>query len=233
MAYVTRVPGTVIAAASHNAEYRDQVVSVFATIAARDAAITVPVRGMMAYCTVPGRMFLRGASVWYEAGVADAVANVRRYQASRAAVQNIATNYTTPSTATVSWDTEQVDTDNMAAVPWTSITLTEGIWVSSGYLRVTLTASVTVQASIPATGNTPYVQLLLGASVVHAQGLGHLTANNATASLFTFANLSSMFVVPNAGTTLQVQVVVPTAWTAGTPAMAANLDASLTMLKVG
>ena len=233
MAYVTRVPGTVIAAASHNSEYRDQVVSVFATTAARDAAITVPVRGMMAYCTVPGRMFIRGASAWYEAAVVDSVALARRYQASRAAVQNIAANYTAATTATVSWDTEQVDTDNMAAVPWTSITLTEGVWVSSGYLRVTLTASATTPATVAANAALPYVQLLLGAAVVHAQTLGHLIANNTTVSTFTFANLGSMFVVPNAGAALQVQVVVPAIWTAGVPAMAANLDASLTLVKVG
>lgn len=47
--YHTRSPGNTITAANHNEFIRDQVVNQFASTAARDAAITSPVEGMVCY----------------------------------------------------------------------------------------------------------------------------------------------------------------------------------------
>lgn len=49
MPYITNVPATAITAAWGNANVRDQAVSQFATVAARDSAITSPVAGMVCY----------------------------------------------------------------------------------------------------------------------------------------------------------------------------------------
>lgn len=49
MPYTTNVAGTTITAAWGNANVRDQVVTPFATAAARTSAITVPVEGMVSY----------------------------------------------------------------------------------------------------------------------------------------------------------------------------------------
>jgi hypothetical protein len=46
--YNTRVAGTTITAAAHNTDVRDQVVSQFASAAARNSAITSPLEGMLA-----------------------------------------------------------------------------------------------------------------------------------------------------------------------------------------
>lgn len=49
MGYVTVAAGTAITSSWANAEVRDQVVSVFASSAARDSSVTSPVEGMYAY----------------------------------------------------------------------------------------------------------------------------------------------------------------------------------------
>jgi len=49
MPYTTIVAGTYATAAWANANVRDQVITTFATTTARDAAITAPVEGMVAY----------------------------------------------------------------------------------------------------------------------------------------------------------------------------------------
>jgi hypothetical protein len=46
--YNTRVAGTTITAAAHNTDVRDQVVSQFASAAARNSAISAPLEGMLA-----------------------------------------------------------------------------------------------------------------------------------------------------------------------------------------
>ena len=207
MAYVTRVPGTVIAAASQNSEYRDQVVSVFATTAARDAAITVPVRGMMCYCTVPGRMFVRGAAGWYEVGVADAPAQVRRYLARRVATQAV-TNTLNTST-TISWDTEDVDSDAMAVPPWTSLTLSDGVWVFSGFaeLIATITAA---PAGLPVFPRLDTVVSGIASQVglsTFSGAFGPVVGANVMR-----ASISGVAAVA-AGATVSVSVIIGTAWT--------------------
>jgi hypothetical protein len=47
--YTTNVPGTTITAAYGNANIRDQVVTPFATAAARTSAVSSPVQGMLSY----------------------------------------------------------------------------------------------------------------------------------------------------------------------------------------
>ena len=51
MSYVTLVAGSVITASWANANVRDQMISPFASSAARDAAITSPINGMIATTT--------------------------------------------------------------------------------------------------------------------------------------------------------------------------------------
>lgn len=232
MGYVTRVPGTAILAASHNSEYRDQVISVFASTAARDAAITVPVRGMMCFVTATGRMYVRSATAWREVGIADSQSTVRQYRASTAAATGTAVPNTANTTA-LSWATEVVDTDGMAAVPFTALTLTEGVWAVSVTVqhRVVTAAASTFQWPA-ASGVLPaVVELNVGGTVMQRQKL--FTNNggtpNITASLIVdnFAHVG--LVVPvAAATTLTVQTTqtAPTVTGTATVTLGGQLQAT-------
>lgn len=67
MAYTTSVAGTTITASWANANVRDQGVTPFATISARDSAITAPVNGMLCYVTSTG-IFYGYNGAWLEFG---------------------------------------------------------------------------------------------------------------------------------------------------------------------
>lgn len=64
MPYTTVVPGTVISTVYGNANIRDQVITPFANAAARDAAITSPVRGMVAYLTDTDLLWRYNGTKW-------------------------------------------------------------------------------------------------------------------------------------------------------------------------
>lgn len=64
MAYTTLVAGTTITAAWANASVRDQVITPFASVAARDSAITVPVNGMFSTTTDTGYIWRYTTSKW-------------------------------------------------------------------------------------------------------------------------------------------------------------------------
>jgi hypothetical protein len=147
MGYVTRVPGTAILASSHNTEYRDQVISVFASTGARDAAITVPVRGMMCFVTATGRMYVRSATAWREVAVTDSQATARQYRATAPITNTSVSNVATGAT-NLSLSVEVTDTDAMAAVPFTSLTLTEGVWAISGYVSWRVVTAAASTASV-------------------------------------------------------------------------------------
>jgi hypothetical protein len=64
MPYSTIVAGTTVSAAVANTNWRDQVVSQFATAAARDSAITAPVEGMVAYLEDTDTLTTYTGSAW-------------------------------------------------------------------------------------------------------------------------------------------------------------------------
>lgn len=68
MAYTTLVAGTTITASWANANVRDQTVSPFADSTARDAAITAPVDGMLAYLTGTNSLSSYDGSAWCSTG---------------------------------------------------------------------------------------------------------------------------------------------------------------------
>ena len=64
MPYTTVVAGTTITAAWSNANVRDQVITPFADSAARSAAITSPVEGMVSFLTGNNRLDVYNGSSW-------------------------------------------------------------------------------------------------------------------------------------------------------------------------
>ena len=68
MAYTTLVAGTTITATWANTNVRDQGVSLFATTAARDAAITAPTEGLVSYQTDTNTITTYSGSAWSSIG---------------------------------------------------------------------------------------------------------------------------------------------------------------------
>jgi hypothetical protein len=62
--YTTVTAGSTITAAYGNANIRDQVITPFASVAARDSAITVPVNGMYATTTDTGWLWRYNGTKW-------------------------------------------------------------------------------------------------------------------------------------------------------------------------
>ena len=67
MPYSTVVAGTTITAAWSNTNNRDQVITPFASAAARDSAITSPVEGMHAYLTDTDKLMAYNGAAWVPA----------------------------------------------------------------------------------------------------------------------------------------------------------------------
>lgn len=68
MPYTTITAGATITSSWANSNVRDQVVSQFASTAARDAAITSPVNGMVCVTTDTNSVWLRTSSGWTKVG---------------------------------------------------------------------------------------------------------------------------------------------------------------------
>lgn len=68
MPYTTLVAGTVITASWANASVRDQVVTPFATAAARTSAVTAPVEGMVSYLADSNTLNVYDGSNWIAYG---------------------------------------------------------------------------------------------------------------------------------------------------------------------
>lgn len=64
MPYTTLVPGTTVTASWANASVRDQVVTPFASTAARTSAITSAIEGMVTYQTDTDRLEIYDGSAW-------------------------------------------------------------------------------------------------------------------------------------------------------------------------
>lgn len=69
MAYTTVVAGTTITASWANANVRDQVVTPFASSAARASAITAPVEGMVTYLADSDMLYTYDGSAWQRANM--------------------------------------------------------------------------------------------------------------------------------------------------------------------
>lgn len=101
---------------------QDQVTPVFASTAARDAAITSPAEGMQ--CIVSGsvdRHYTYNGSAWVPTGWYSAGGRIG-CSLRRAAAQAIGSG----AQATITWDTEDQDTDGFIAVSATTITIPTG-----------------------------------------------------------------------------------------------------------
>jgi hypothetical protein len=69
--YNTRVAGTTITASAHNTDVRDQVISQFASASARDAVITSPLQGMVAYLKDVHTWTVYTGTAWSTVGPTD------------------------------------------------------------------------------------------------------------------------------------------------------------------
>lgn len=101
---------------------QDQVVAVFATTAARDAAITAPAEGMLAAITGTDRLYVYSGSAWIIVGHWSTSGRVG-CRLRRAANQSTSTGGST----NISWDTEDEDTDGFIAVTSATITIPTGM----------------------------------------------------------------------------------------------------------
>jgi hypothetical protein len=189
-------------------------VPIFANAAARDAAIPSPVTGMTCSLVSPGRLFIyNSVGGWRETGVANALGFVRQYRASAGALA--ITNGT--GTFPLAWTTEVVDTDAMAAPPFSTFTLTEGVWAVSATVNLAVSVAASSAYTVtPGGGVAPYSSLLFnGASIGAQQSLVSLQ-NNGFSTLSagqsgTFVSGLTTVVPVAATTTLQAAVIVTTA----------------------
>lgn len=78
MPYTTNVPGTTITAAYGNANIRDQVITPFASSAARASAISSPIEGMLSYLSDTDRLDAYDGSAWTLATFAASLQYARR-----------------------------------------------------------------------------------------------------------------------------------------------------------
>lgn len=129
MPYTTLVAGTTITASWANASVRDQVVTPFATAAARTSAISSPIEGMVSHradadANAGAVEFYDGAS-WLPL----ALAQPPRAIVARTTNQSINNNTVTA----VSFDSEVLDPDGLITVTATTITLARaGVYMLAG-----------------------------------------------------------------------------------------------------
>lgn len=134
--YFTPTTNTPISTTDHNTYVRDQVVTQFASAAARSSAVTAPVEGMVCYLADNNRLEVYTGAAWVPLRVAS---RAPMCLASRSTTQSIANN---GSTEYLSFDTEVVDTDSMFAATSTTITIqTAGIYLVAGSATIALNAT--------------------------------------------------------------------------------------------
>lgn len=120
MPYETLVAGNVVTASWANASVRDQVVTPFATAAARTSAVSAPVEGMLSYLADSNKFEGYTGTQWLS------LAGGPRVMLTRAANQSINNN----SLTNISWDTEVTDPEGMIAVTNATVTLNSaGLWL--------------------------------------------------------------------------------------------------------
>ena len=117
MPYTTISTGAINASWA-NANVRDQVVTPFASVAARNAAITAPVTGMLAVTTDTGAVWLRTASAWVQV----TGTTTPKYRLRRVANQAIASGE-----ATILWDTTDTNTSSFTVSGGGVITIPTGM----------------------------------------------------------------------------------------------------------
>lgn len=108
------------------------VVMRFTTTAARDAAVTVPEEGMVAYCTTPDRMYMYSGSAWVLIGWTTT--------AGRPGVilTDAAQSITSASITDITWGTEVSDVDGWTSGASATLTVPTGLsgWYSISYSGV-------------------------------------------------------------------------------------------------
>ncbi len=137
---------------------QDQVVSVFASTAARDSAITAPSAGME--CNVAGRKYIYDGSNWIVAGWYTTGGRVEA-RVRRVATQSISNGALTP----LSFDTEDVDTDTIhSAGTFTVPSGLAGIWSVTFHAVMATAVSGRFFVSVEVTSS------LTGVSASYRQG---------------------------------------------------------------
>lgn len=138
MGYVTLVAGTAITSSWANANVRDQSVTPFADSAARSAAISTPVEGMVAYLRDVNRFDFYNGSAWQPV-----------IGASAKVVRTGDMNITTGVSTNIEWQSATYDAHSMwsganptrLTAPWTGFYLatTTVRWASQdlGFIRRT------------------------------------------------------------------------------------------------
>lgn len=104
MPYTTIVSGTTITTSWANANVRDQVISPFASNAARAAAVTSPVTGQHVYITGTNRLEVNTGSLFVP--VAGAMPRAHAYRSASISVP-------TSTLTAITWNTDLYDTDSI------------------------------------------------------------------------------------------------------------------------
>jgi hypothetical protein len=132
MPYSTLVPGTTITAAWANANVRDQVVTPFATAAARTSAITSPVEGMLTYLSDSDTLWHYSGTAWVPA--------------------NALANPVGVSAAAVSSGTDTTTSDTYANMAGTGALTSVSITKLGTGTRIRVAMSVTFSSSVGGLG---------------------------------------------------------------------------------
>ena len=115
MPYTTVVAGTTITASWGNANVRDQVVTPFASAAARTSAISSPVKGMVSYLADVDRLEMYTGAAWVRVSSEEAAIATRATGSTQSIPNNTVTAVTFP--------TETLDNATMFAATSSNITV--------------------------------------------------------------------------------------------------------------
>lgn len=118
MPYTTIVAGTSITASWANASVRDQVVTPFASTAARTSAVSSPVEGMLSAITGDDRLEAYTGSAWDRTAWYSSSGRTGGTW-TRSATQSI----NNASLTAISWDTESSDSDGFCTPTSSTITI--------------------------------------------------------------------------------------------------------------
>ena len=187
----------------------------FANAAARDAFYPSPTAGLLCYLTTPGRYSVYTGSAWRDAGIASSQSTVRQYRATAATGANIGTG---AGTTAVVWTLETADTDAMATPPFSTLTLTEGVWAITAQVGLQIITGAASAYSVynSAGGASPYASLNVGGvNAVASQLINPSTGLNFMVSSqnITMYTAVSVTMPVAAGTPLIVNFVAPQAAT--------------------
>lgn len=163
------VPGERVGYVDLNDYIQEQVIPQFASTAARDSAITAPVEGMV--CVVTGsvdRFYTYTGAAWEPSGWYSSNGRVG-VDLRRASAQTIGAS----TQATITWDTEDQDTDGFIAVSGTTITIPAGCGgLYAVNVRMQASSTVTTGAVYLTIGGEVYGQEWIAAGSYGTVGTG-------------------------------------------------------------